>query len=82
MSAVPAAQAGVASGALSTMRYVGGVIGSGLVGLIVATAMDRRMLIFPGVLLVSAFVALALPGGQRKATTEAQRHGERTEKSP
>jgi len=64
LSAVPANQAGVASGALSTMRYAGGVIGSGLVALLAAGALttDRRLYIFPSVLLLSAAVALALPG--------------------
>lgn len=64
LSAIPASQAGVASGALSTMRYVGGVIGSGLVALLAAggLANDRRLMIFPAVLLVSAIVALVLPG--------------------
>lgn len=64
MSAVAASQAGVASGALSTMRYTGGVIGGGLVALIAGGAVvgDPRMVIYPAVLLLSAFVALALPG--------------------
>jgi EmrB/QacA subfamily drug resistance transporter len=64
MSAVEASEAGVASGALSTMRYVGGVIGSGLVALIASggLASDARLMIFPAVLLLSAFAALLLPG--------------------
>ncbi|HEX2123123.1 MAG TPA: MFS transporter, partial [Thermoanaerobaculia bacterium] len=64
LSAIPASQAGVASGALSTMRYAGGVIGSGLVALLAGggLANDARLIVFPAVLLVSATVALALPG--------------------
>jgi MFS family permease len=64
MSAVDASQAGVASGALSTMRYLGGVIGSGLVALIAGGGLQRdaRLMIFPAVLFVSALVALLLPG--------------------
>jgi EmrB/QacA subfamily drug resistance transporter len=64
MSAIQASQAGIASGALSTMRYLGGVIASGLVALIAAggVARDARLMVFPAVLLVSAIVALALPG--------------------
>jgi MFS family permease len=64
MSAIPASQAGVASGALSTMRYLGGVIASGLVALIAAggVARDARLMVFPAVLFASAIVALALPG--------------------
>jgi EmrB/QacA subfamily drug resistance transporter len=64
LSAIPAAQAGVASGALSTMRYVGGVVGSGLVALLVAGGLthDVRLIVFPAVLFASAVVALFLPG--------------------
>lgn len=64
MSAIAGSQAGVASGALSTMRYLGGVIGGGLVALIAGAGMlqDRRMFIFPSVLLLSAIVSIALPG--------------------
>jgi MFS family permease len=64
MSAIAGSQAGVASGALSTMRYVGGVIGGGLVALIAGAGMlhDARMYVFPAVLFLSAIVALGLPG--------------------
>ncbi len=64
LGAVPASQAGVASGALSTMRYVGGVIGSGLVTMLAGggLARDARLFVFPAVLLMSAFSALVLPG--------------------
>ncbi|HEX8255010.1 MAG TPA: MFS transporter [Thermoanaerobaculia bacterium] len=64
MSAIQASQAGVASGALSTMRYLGGVIASGLVALIAAGGVERdaRLFVFPAVLLMSAIVSLALPG--------------------
>lgn len=70
MSAVEASEAGVASGALSTMRYVGGVIGSGLVALIAggSLARDKRLMIFPAVLFASALVALLLPGRTRHVT--------------
>lgn len=64
LSAVSASQAGVASGALSTMRYVGGVVGSGLVALLAGGGVtrDARLLVFPIVLLISAVAAVALPG--------------------
>ena len=70
MSAISASQAGVASGALSTMRYLGGVIASGLVALLTAGGMarDERLMVFPAVLLLSAIVALALPGATRRVT--------------
>ncbi|HYO75368.1 MAG TPA: MFS transporter, partial [Thermoanaerobaculia bacterium] len=60
MSAIQASQAGVASGALSTMRYLGGVIASGLVALIAAGGVQRdaRLMIFPAVLFISALVSL------------------------
>jgi hypothetical protein len=49
------------------MRYVGRVIGSGLVALIAggSLARDNRLMIFPAVLFVSALVALLLPGRTR-----------------
>lgn len=64
LGAVPASQAGVASGALSTMRYAGGVVGSGLVTMLAGGGLtrDARLFVFPAVLLVSAAAALALPG--------------------
>jgi outer membrane receptor protein involved in Fe transport len=64
LSATPASQAGVAPGALSTLRYVGGVVGSGLVALIASggLAHDARLIVFPAVLLASALVSLLLPG--------------------
>lgn len=67
LSAVPASHAGVASGALSTLRYIGGVIGSGLVALLAGggLAHDARLIVFPAVLLASAFAALWLPGAKR-----------------
>jgi EmrB/QacA subfamily drug resistance transporter len=69
LSAIPAQQAGVASGVLSTMRYAGGVIGSGIVGLLVVnnTPGDPRLLVFPAVLLAAAVVALALRPHDRAA---------------
>jgi hypothetical protein len=70
MNAIDASQAGVASAALSTMRYVGGVIGSGLVALLASSGVtgDARLMVFPAVLLLSAAVALVLPGRDRKTT--------------
>lgn len=67
LSAIPASHAGVASGALSTLRYIGGVIGSGLVALLAGggLAHDTRLMVFPAVLLASAIAALWLPGRRR-----------------
>ncbi|HEX6099464.1 MAG TPA: MFS transporter [Thermoanaerobaculia bacterium] len=60
LSAVDASQAGAASGALSTMRYLGGVLGSGLVALLAASPHDARLWVFPAVLFASALAALSL----------------------
>lgn len=62
LSGVPRQQAGAAAGALSTMRYIGGVLGSGLVAVIVSggRALDLVWL-FPAAMLVSAVVSLLLP---------------------
>jgi MFS family permease len=68
MSAVPRASAGVAAGALSTMRYIGGVLGSGVVGVIIVSSADTPLLwIFPAALLASAFLALLLPAAGQEA---------------
>lgn len=62
-SAVSREQAGAAAGALSTMRYLGGVSGSAVVALIVASTGGASMLmwLFPAALLLSAIVSLLLP---------------------
>ena len=67
MSAVRASQAGVASGALSTMRYAGGIAGAGLVALIAGAGAvnDPRLMVFPAVLMISATAAFLLPGRAR-----------------
>lgn len=69
LAAAPRAQAGVAAGALSTMRYLGGVIGSGLVALLADGGIvdDPALAIFPAVLLAAAVVALWLPRRAAKA---------------
>jgi MFS family permease len=67
LSAVDASQAGAASGALSTMRYLGGVLGSGLVAVLAASPHDPRLWVFPAVLFASGIAALSLlPQAARK----------------
>lgn len=68
LGAVTRSEAGVASGALSTMRYVGGVAGSGLVAMLAANGIgnDPRLLVFPAVLLASAAISMLLPGPVRQ----------------
>ncbi len=70
LSAVDASQAGVASGALSTMRYVGGVIGSGLVAVLATSPNDPRLWVFPAVMFASAIVAVFL--GTRAQSTNVE----------
>jgi MFS family permease len=67
LNAIDASHAGVASGALSTMRYVGGVIGSGLVALLAASPNDPGLWIFPAVLFASALAALWLTHAAKTA---------------
>jgi EmrB/QacA subfamily drug resistance transporter len=73
LAAAPRAQAGVAAGALSTMRYLGGVIGSGLEALLADGRIvdDPALVILPVVLLAAAVAALWLP---RRAAKAAARH--------
>ena len=67
LAAARTAQTGSAAGAMSTMRYLGGVVGSGLVALLAGGGfVDRSwLLIFPVVLLISAGAATWLPGPER-----------------
>jgi EmrB/QacA subfamily drug resistance transporter len=64
LGAVEPERAGLASGVLSTIRYVGGIIGSAIIALIATRGADGTplLLIFPFAILVSAFLALLLPG--------------------
>jgi MFS family permease len=77
LAAVRSSQAGAAAGALSTMRYLGGVVGSGLVALLADAGFrdDPRLLIFPAVLLVSAAAGLWLPGVDRQRSAQAPADG-------
>jgi MFS family permease len=70
MSSAPAQASALGAGALSTMRYIGGVIGSGLVTMLAGGGLvrDSRLFVFPAVLLASAVAALVLPGRRRAAT--------------
>jgi|GEM_PF-745009 len=62
LSAVERDRAGSAAGALSTMRYIGGVFGSAVVGLVVSSVALRPLVwVFPIALLASAAFALLLP---------------------
>jgi MFS family permease len=62
LSAVPGPRAGIASGMISTMRYVGGVFGTASVGTIAARSSSAHPLLwlFPVALGLSAIAALFL----------------------
>lgn len=60
LGAIDASQAGIASGALSTMRYIGGVIGSGLVAVLATSPHNPLLWVFPAVLFASALASLSL----------------------
>lgn len=73
LSAVPRDKAGMASGAMSTMRYLGGVAGSAIIAALLAQSGWRSQWfawIFPPVLLLSALVALLLPAREGLAAQE------------
>jgi nitrate/nitrite transporter NarK len=75
MSTVDNRQSGVASGILSTCRYLGGIVGVSILGLLLSTSdavptlanYHMALLIFAGSFLVAAVVALRLPGRGRPA---------------
>jgi len=69
MSTVDNRQSGVASGVLSTCRYLGGIVGVSILGLLLSTSdavptlanYHMSLMIFAGSFLVAAVVALRLP---------------------
>ena len=70
MGTVDNRQSGIASGVLSTCRYLGGIVGVSILGLLLSTAdavpsladYHLALMIFAGSFLVAAAVALRLPG--------------------
>ena len=75
MSAVGRANAGMAGGAVSTARYIGGVIGISALGFLLAgeeagiDAHGNAILVYGAALVVAAFSALALPGRAKVSDT-------------
>ena len=72
MSVVDAAQAGMAGGMLSTMRYLGGVAGTTVLGALLHDAASpashqRPVVVYAGALIVAAALSLLLPGRQRRS---------------
>jgi MFS family permease len=73
MSAIPAEQSGVAAGVLSTMRYLGGVVGIVIISNILTDTDAASMLvqnklcfeIYVGVYLFALLLALMLPKSSR-----------------
>jgi MFS family permease len=67
MSVVTPAQAGMAGGMTSTMRYLGGVIGTTVLGALLTDAADpashqRPVFVYAGAAIVAAALSLLLPG--------------------
>src|SRR5206468_2927462 len=70
MATVENRQSGVASGVLSTCRYLGGIVGVSILGLLLSTSdtvptlanYHMALMIFAGSFAIAAAVAFALPG--------------------
>ena len=58
VEAVPASQAGAASGVFSTSRYLGSIVGSLLLATLLVTAVDGATTGFRSVIIMSAIAAL------------------------
>jgi MFS family permease len=70
MSTVGREQAGMAGGVLSTMRYIGGVAGTAVLGVLLRdgaspASHQRPVLVYAGALIVAAALSLLLPGRQK-----------------
>ena len=76
LGTIDPAQSGIASGLLSTCRYLGGVIGISILGLLLSapdsaeplSQYHQAILVFAGSFVVAATVALLLPGRLAKVT--------------
>ena len=76
LGTIDPAQSGIASGILSTCRYLGGVIGISILGLLLSAPDSTESLsqyhqaitVFAGSFVVAATVALLLPGRLAKVT--------------
>jgi len=75
MGSIEHRQSGVASGILSTCRYLGGVVGISILGLLLSapdsaaslTQYNQAILVFAGSFVVAALVSLRLPGRAQHA---------------
>jgi MFS family permease len=71
MSTVGREQSGMAGGVLSTMRYIGGVAGTTLLGALLTDAASpashqRAVLVYAGALVAAAALSFLLPGRSRR----------------
>jgi len=78
LSAVSRSQAGMASGALSTMRYLGGVVGASLGGAVLAAGvtgdgMSLGFALLAGVSIAVALASFGLPHGPASRPAEPAR---------
>jgi MFS family permease len=74
MAVVAPAQAGMAGGMTSTMRYLGGVAGTTVLGALLLDAdspasHQRPVFVYAGAAVLAAALSLLLPGRQKKADT-------------
>ena len=75
MDSVEHSRSGIASGVLSTFRYLGGVVGISILGLLLSAPASaeslaqyhRAILVFAGSFVVAAMVSLLLPGHTKNA---------------
>ena len=70
MSSVERDRSGMAAGMLSTLRYVGGVVGTTALGWLLRDASDpaahqRPVVVYAGALIVAAMLSLMLTGRQK-----------------
>lgn len=72
MSTVGREQSGMAGGVVSTMRYIGGVVGTTALGALLRDSSSpashqRPLFVYTGALIVAAALSTMLPGRQKKA---------------
>jgi MFS family permease len=78
MSAVGREQSGMAGGVVSTMRYLGGMAGTTVLGTLLRDASDpashqRPLFVYAGALIVAAALSMMLPGGRRTSLISSPR---------
>ena len=72
MSTVDRAQSGMAGGVVSTMRYIGGIAGTTVLGVLLSdssspAAHQQPMFVYAGALILAMGLSMLLPGRQADA---------------